>query len=86
MCIMWKLLSVHLEMMLILTQDGYIVCAKHTRGLEIIWMHRMVLLGDLGHVEPYFGSFGDIVSVSARLVHGLHQTYHRLRNHFGSTQ
>ena len=29
---------------------------------------------------------GDSVSVSARLVHGLRQTYHQLRNHFGRTR
>ena len=34
----------------------------------------MELLGDVGHVESCFGLFGDGVSVSARQVHGLHQT------------
>jgi hypothetical protein len=28
-------------------------------------MHPMVLLGDVSHVESYFGLFRDIVSVSA---------------------
>ena len=42
----------------------------------------MVLLGDVGHVESRFGPFGDGVSVGARQVHGLHQTYHRLRKLF----
>ena len=46
----------------------------------------MELLGDVGHVESRFGLFGDGVSVGARQVHGLHQTYHRLRNHFGRTR
>jgi hypothetical protein len=46
----------------------------------------MELLGDVGHVESPFGPFGDIVSVGARLVHGLHQTYHFLKNHFGRTR
>jgi hypothetical protein len=45
----------------------------------------MELLGDLGCVESHFGPFGDNVSVSARWVHGLSQTYHRLGNHFGRT-
>jgi hypothetical protein len=31
----------------------------------------MELLGDLGCVESRFGSFGDGVSVGARLLHGL---------------
>ena len=30
----------------------------------------------MGHVESRFDPFGDSVSVSARLVHGLWQTYH----------
>jgi hypothetical protein len=46
----------------------------------------MELLGDVGHVESHFGLFGDCVSVSARQVHGLRQTYHRLRNRFGHTR
>jgi hypothetical protein len=40
----------------------------------------MELLGDMGHVESYFGPFGDSVSVGARLVHGLRQTYYCLIN------
>jgi hypothetical protein len=28
-------------------------------------MHPMELLGDVGHLEPRFGPFGDSVSVSA---------------------
>jgi hypothetical protein len=46
----------------------------------------MGLLGDVGHVGIQFGPFGDIVSVGARLVHGLDQMYHWLRNLFGRTQ
>ena len=46
----------------------------------------MELLGDVGHVESNFDLFGDGVSVGARLVHGLRQTYHRLRNHFRRTR
>jgi hypothetical protein len=45
----------------------------------------MELLGDVGHVESCFGLFGDSVSVSARHVLGLRQTYYRLINHFGRT-
>jgi hypothetical protein len=45
----------------------------------------MELLGDYGSVESRFGLFGDGVSVSARWVHGMRQTYHRLGNHFGRT-
>jgi len=46
----------------------------------------MELLGDVGHVEPRFDLFGDSVSVGARYVHGLRQTYQRLRYRFGHTQ
>jgi hypothetical protein len=46
----------------------------------------MELLGDVGQVEPHFGLFGDSVSVSVILEHGLPRTYHRIRNHFGRTR
>jgi hypothetical protein len=46
----------------------------------------MELLGDMGHVESHIGPFGDGVSVGVRCVHGLHQTYHRLKNCFGHTR
>jgi hypothetical protein len=46
----------------------------------------MELLGDVGHIESRSGPFVDGVSVGARKVHGLRQTYHRLRNHFERTQ
>ena len=42
----------------------------------------MELLGYVGLVESCFGPFGDSVSVSGRQVHGLRQTYHRLRHRF----
>jgi hypothetical protein len=45
----------------------------------------MELLGDVGHGESCFGPFGDGVSVGARWVHGLCQTYYRLSNRFGRT-
>jgi hypothetical protein len=46
----------------------------------------MELLGDMGLVESHFGPFGDSVSVDARQVQGLPQTYHRLRNYFRRTR
>jgi hypothetical protein len=39
----------------------------------------MELLCDVDYVESYFGLFGDSVSIGARLVHGLRQTYHSLK-------
>jgi hypothetical protein len=46
----------------------------------------MELLGDVAHVESRFGTFRDVVRVGASSVHGLHQTYHWLRNCFGRTR
>jgi hypothetical protein len=46
----------------------------------------MELLGDVGHVESNFFPFRDSVSVGARQVHSLHQTYHRLKTLFGHTR
>jgi hypothetical protein len=45
----------------------------------------MELLLDVGLVETRFGPFRDSVNLDARNVHGLHQMYHRLINHFGRT-
>jgi hypothetical protein len=42
----------------------------------------MVLLGDEAKVEARFGPFGDSANLDTRQVHGLCQTYHRLRNCF----
>ena len=46
----------------------------------MFWTHPMELLDDVGHAESGIGPFGDSVSIGARKVHGLRQTYHRLRN------
>jgi hypothetical protein len=78
----WKLDSLCLEIVLILMQDRCTVWANCTKGSEIIWTHRMELLGDVGHVESHFGQFGDSISVGAREVHGLGRTYHKLRKSF----
>ena len=60
------LISVNLEIVLILTQDRCPVCAERTIGSEIVWMHPMELLSDVGHVEPRFDPFRDSVSFGAR--------------------
>ena len=60
------LISVNLEIVLILTQDRCPVCAERTIVSEIVWMHPMEQLGNVGHVEPRFDPFGDSVSVGAR--------------------
>jgi hypothetical protein len=47
-------------------QDRCMVCVKRTIGSEIVLEHQMELLGDLGHVESLFFSFGYSDSVGAR--------------------
>ena len=69
-----------LEIVLVLTLDRCAVCAERSIGSEIVLDAPMELLGDTAHVESRFGPFIDGVSVGARQVHGLRQTYHRLRN------
>jgi NADH:ubiquinone oxidoreductase subunit F (NADH-binding) len=61
-----KLISVHLEIVLFLTQDRCTACAECNIGLEIILEHLMELLGDVDHMESHFSPFGDSVSVGAR--------------------
>jgi hypothetical protein len=79
-----KLVSVHLEIMLVSVQDRCTVCIECTIAHKSFGMHPMELLDDVRHVESCFGLFRDSVIVGARLVHDLHQTYHRLRKHFQS--
>jgi hypothetical protein len=82
----WKLISVYLGTVLILTQDGYMIYAECAIALKIIWTHLIVLLRDVGPVEARIGPFGDNVNLNARSVHGLRRMYHRLRNHFERTR
>jgi hypothetical protein len=49
-------------------------------------MHPMVLLGYEAQVETCFGPFGDSANLDIRYVHGLHRTYHGLRNCFRCTR
>jgi hypothetical protein len=63
---MWKLISMRLEVVLIMTQDRCTVRAKRTMALETILGARMELLGDVGQVEDRFSLFRDNVSVGAR--------------------
>jgi hypothetical protein len=60
-----KLVSVHLEIVLILTQDRCTVCAEHTISTEIILDASDELLGDMGHVKSYFDPFRDGASFVA---------------------
>ena len=60
------LVSVHLEIVLIITQDRCTVCNERTTGSKIIWAHPIEHQGDVGHSESDFGSFGDSVCIGAR--------------------
>ena len=46
----------------------------------------MVLVVEEAQVEARFDLFGNNANLDARLVHGLHGTYHMLRNQFRRTQ
>jgi hypothetical protein len=50
---------------LILTQDGCAVCAKHTIGSEIVLNAPDGNARRVGHVDSRFGPLGDSVSVGA---------------------
>ena len=40
----------------------------------------MVLLGEEAQVKARFGLYGDSANIHAIYVHGLHGTYHMLKN------
>jgi hypothetical protein len=86
MWIMWNLVLVCLKIVLVSVQYRCTFCTERTIGSEIILTHSTILLGDVGRVESCFGPFEESVSVGARLVCGLRQTYHRLKNRFGRTR
>jgi hypothetical protein len=83
---MWNLVLVHLEIVLILSQDRFMVCGESTIGSKIILDAPGGSPRCIGPMESRFGPFGDSVSVGARQEHGLRQMHHRLRNHFGPTR
>ena len=63
--VLWKLVSVHLEIVLVSVQDRCTVCAKRTIGLDGIVNAPMVLLGDEAQVEAHFSLFGESVGIGA---------------------
>jgi hypothetical protein len=66
----WKLVLVHLEIVLILIQKGVRFTTNVPSAQKLFWTHPMELLGDVGHVESCFSPIGDGVSIGAREVHG----------------
>jgi hypothetical protein len=61
----WKLVSIHLETVLILMQDRCTNCVERTIGMEII-LDTPKLLHDVDQVKAHFSPFGDYVIVHAR--------------------
>jgi hypothetical protein len=59
---------------------------QNTIGSKIILDTLDRTPSDVGHVESLFHPFRYRVSIGARKGHGLRQTYHMLRNHFGHTR
>jgi hypothetical protein len=69
--------------------DGVSVGVRYTvctipLAQKPFWRHPMVL-GDVAQMEAHFGPFGDSANLEIRYVHGLHQTYHSVKNCFGCT-
>jgi hypothetical protein len=62
----WKLISVHLEIVLILTQDRYTVCTKCTIGSVIVLVAPDGTPFDEAQVEARFDPFGDSTNLDAR--------------------
>jgi hypothetical protein len=71
---------------LVLVQDRCSGLANVPLAKKLFRMHPMELLDDKAQVEARFGPFGDSANLDGRYVHGLRQTYHWLRNHFGCTR
>jgi hypothetical protein len=59
----WKLISIHLDIVLISAQDRCTICADCTTAWKSFWAHPMVLLCDVGQVEARFGAFSDSVNL-----------------------
>ena len=84
--VLWNLVSDRLEIVLVSVQDRCTVCTKCTIGSDIAFDAPMLILDDEVQVEAPFSPFGDSANLVARLVRGLHRTYHRLGDHFGRTR
>ena len=64
--VLWKLVSVRLEIVLVSVQDRCTICAKRTIGLDIVFNAPMVLLGDEAQVEAPFSPSGESANLDAR--------------------
>ena len=64
--IKWKLVSVHFEIVLILTHDRCTVCVKRTIGSEIVLDAPDGTTSNEAQVEAHFGPLGDSANIDAR--------------------
>jgi hypothetical protein len=62
----WKLISDHLEIVLISMRDRCTVCTECTTSIEIFSGTPDGTSGDVGQVEARFALFGDSVNLGAR--------------------
>ena len=65
-CVLWNLVSDHLEIVLVSVQDRCTVCTKRTIGSDIAFNAPMVIQGDEAQVEASFSPFGDSANLVAR--------------------
>ena len=63
--VLWKLVSVRLEIVLLSVQDRCTICAKRTIGLDNVINAPMVLLGDEIQVEAPFSPCGESANLDA---------------------
>jgi hypothetical protein len=61
--VMWNLVLVHLETVSMSLQYRCTVCAEHTIGRKLFWMHLMVLLGDEAQVEARFSTLASSANI-----------------------
>jgi hypothetical protein len=67
--VMWvklKLISVHLEIVLISAQDSCSDWDEHTLARNSFCVYPMELLSNMGEMEARFGLFGDSVNLVGR--------------------
>jgi hypothetical protein len=62
---MWKLISVHLEIVLISSKIGARFVPNIPWALKSFWAHSMEFLVDMGQAEARFGTFEDSVNLGA---------------------
>ena len=63
---MWNLISVHLEEVLVSTQEGARFVLNVPWAWTSFWAHPMVLLANVGQEEARFNPFGDSINLVAR--------------------